>query len=289
MHAAAELPVHADADPLGPDSLTWSLGFPRTALLYAGRALLLQVAHPVVGAGVRDFSDFTRDPWGRLDRTLHSLQLQLFGGDKLLDEAQRLRELHRTIKGTGFHGERYSALQPEAWAWVHLSNFDTAIRFNDRIVRPLTLEQKRRLYAEWRQVGLVLGIRDTLIPDVYDEVAAYVDEMVRTRLERSPTTDTVLRSLELHGVEPPYRFVPPRLWRAIKPAGRSVLHDATVGTLPPALRAKLDLTWSAVDEARLQRRLAAVRIGSHAVPDRALHYPRAYRAMRQARAVQRGN
>jgi uncharacterized protein (DUF2236 family) len=283
--AAAAVPGRVAA-PLGPQSLTWSLGFPRTGLLYAGRALLLQVSHPVVGAGVRDFSDFTRDPWGRLDRTLGSLITQLFGGERLLAEAERLRRMHRTIKGTGFHGERYSALHPEAWAWVHLSNFDTAIHFNDRLVRPLTLAQKRRLYGEWRDVGLLLGVQAAEIPDRFDEVPAYVEDMVARRLEHTPTCDIVLKSLELQGIEPPSPLFPAPLWRAVKPLGRRVGHDTTVGLLPPRLRQRLGLAWTARDEARLQRTLTGVRLAAKLVPDRALHYPAAYRAMRQARAHQ---
>lgn len=285
MHATAIVPSQTEPRPLGPESLTWRLGFPRTALLFAGRALMMQVSHPVIGAGVRDFSDFTRDPWGRLDRTLRSLQVQLFGGGQLLDEAQRLRELHRTIKGTGFHGERYSALQPEAWAWVHMSNFDTALRYNDRLVRTLSPAEKATLYREWRQVGLVLGIKDAQLPDSVEEVSGYVDEMVRTRLEHTPTCDTVLKALELRRVDPPNPLVPRQVWRAVKPLGRSVLHDATVGLLPPELRHKLGHTWTARDEARLNRTLTAVRIASRAVPERALHYPRGYHAMQRARAV----
>lgn len=285
MTALAHAPGTTRAPrPLGPDSLTWQFGFARTGLLYAGRALLMQVAHPVIGAGVRDFSDFQRDPWGRLDRSLSSLMTQLFGGDAVIAEAARLHEMHRTIKGTGFHGERYSALQPEAWAWVHLSNFDTSVRYLDRLVRPLSLTEKRRLYSEWYDVGLLLGIKPAHVPATYDDVADYVDEMVRHRLEHTPTCDVVLASLTLHGVEPPYPLLPRSVWRAAKRAGRPVLHDATVGTLPPALRAKLGLTWTARDEARLQRTLTAARIASKAIPDRALHYAPAYRAMRSARA-----
>src|SRR5665213_2706707 len=110
--------IQQPVEPLGPDSLTWHMGLPRTALLVAGRGLLLQVMHPVIGAGVRDFSTFTADPWGRLDRTLCSLQTQLFGGAEAVDEARRLRQLHRAIRGVGFSGEPYRALDPAAYAWV---------------------------------------------------------------------------------------------------------------------------------------------------------------------------
>ena len=42
--------------------------------------LLLQVAHPTVAAGVRDYSDFERRPWDRLMRTLDYVSLLVYGG-----------------------------------------------------------------------------------------------------------------------------------------------------------------------------------------------------------------
>lgn len=274
------------AEPLGPKSLVWQLGFSRTGLLYAGRALLLQVAHPVVGAGVRDFSAFREDPWGRLDRTLDSLLIQLFGGARAYDEAARLRALHRTINGTGFDGERYTALQPEAWAWVHLSNFDTASHYVEEMVRPLTRDERERHYAEWRQLGLVLGIKSAHMPAAFDDVAGYVDEMVHDRLSANPTTAEVLASLELREVAAPPHF-PTALWTAMKPLGRTVLRDFTVGTLPAALRERMGLAWTAADERRLDRLRTLVRTASRAIPDRLLHYPLGYRAKVAATAAGR--
>ena len=274
-------------EPLGPESLVWRLGFPRTALLYAGRSLLLQVAHPVVGAGVRDFSSFRVDPWGRLDRTLQSLLTQMFGGEHVHHEADRLRAMHRSINGVGFDGERYTALRPEAWAWVHLSNFDSASLFYDELVRPLTLDERRQHFAEWRRIGLLLGIRDDDMPATVDDLAPYVTDMVSRRLTANPTTHDVLASLQLRDVEPPTALLPAPLWAAMKPLGRTVLHDFTVGTLPPALRDRMGLDWSPADQRRLDRLRTLVRAASTVVPDRVLHYPVAYRARVAARAYER--
>ena len=83
-------------------------------------------------------------------------------------------------------------------------------------------------------------------------------------------------------------MLPRPLWAALKPSGRHLLHDTTVGTLPPALREKLGLEWSASDEQRLQRVAAAVRAATMLVPDRALHYPLAYQAVRAAKRTARG-
>jgi uncharacterized protein (DUF2236 family) len=271
--------------PLGPDSLTWRLGLPRTALLLAGRALTMQTAHPTIGAGVRDFSDFRTDPWGRLDRTVASLLTQLFGGQRSIDEARRLREMHKTITGTGFDGERYSALNPEAWAWVHLSNFDSGAVFLDLFVRALTRPERERLYTEYRQVGGLLGVRDQDMPPDLAGLHAYVDDMVEHRLDANATTRDLLESLTLRDVPPPSRLVPKPVWAAVRPAGRHLLRDATVGTLPPRLREKLDLDWTPEQERRLQRVATAIRRISPAVPPRIMHYPLAYQARKAALAA----
>src|SRR4051794_3350017 len=55
----------------GPGSEAWALNREAMLLLGAGpRALLLQLAHPQVAAGVADHSDFSVDPWARLRGTL---------------------------------------------------------------------------------------------------------------------------------------------------------------------------------------------------------------------------
>ncbi|MGH2511842.1 MAG: oxygenase MpaB family protein, partial [Candidatus Limnocylindrales bacterium] len=51
----------------GPDSEAWRLNREAMLLLGAGpRALLMQLAHPLVAEGVDQHSTFRTDPWGRL-------------------------------------------------------------------------------------------------------------------------------------------------------------------------------------------------------------------------------
>jgi uncharacterized protein (DUF2236 family) len=268
--------------PLGPDSFLWRVGFPRTSVLLAGRALLLQVAHPTVGAGVRDFSRFRSDPWGRFDRTVTSLLTQLFGGAAAGIEAGRLRERHRHIAGTGFDGRPYRALEPAAWAWVHLTNADTMLTFHERWGHPLTPDEQERYWADWRQAGLGLGLAPGDLPGDVAGLRARVEDMVASTLGANEALRQVLETLALEEVPPPRRLFPVPLWNVLRPAGRSLLLDTTVGTLPPALRATLGLTWTADQQRRLERTAALVRTASAGVPDRALHYPPAYRAMRAA-------
>ena len=64
----------------GPRSEAWRLNREAMLLLGAGpRALLLQIAHPLVAAGVADHSDFRADPWSRLSGTLGSYLRIVYG------------------------------------------------------------------------------------------------------------------------------------------------------------------------------------------------------------------
>jgi uncharacterized protein (DUF2236 family) len=275
-------------EPLGPDSLVWRLGFPRAGLLLAGRALVLQTAHPVVGAGVRDHSDFTEDPWGRLDRTLRSLQLQLFGGEDARIEAARLRDLHGSITGVGFDGRRYHALDPAAYAWVHLSNFDTTLAYHRWFGPSLDRAEQEQLYAEWRRVGLVLGVRGHRMPSDLDGCRRYVSDMVSSVLLDNDTVHVVLGSLGLSGVSPPPGWLPAPLWHALRPLGGGFLRDFTVGTLPAALRARLGLHWTTLDRRRLQAAAALIRGATAPLPERLAQYPAGARARAASREVVSG-
>src|SRR5437588_1637582 len=91
-----------------PDSIVWRFAGDARLLATAGYALLLQVSHPTVGAGVAEHSDFKADPWGRLFRTLDYTYAMVYGGPRLAGEiGARVREMHKRIKGTKPNGERY--------------------------------------------------------------------------------------------------------------------------------------------------------------------------------------
>ena len=108
----------------GPDSEAWRLNREAMLLLGAGpRALLLQLAHPQVAAGVDDHSDFRSDPWARLQATLRSYLAIVYGTKTAARaEIRRLNELHRSIRGAG-----YAARDPALSLWVHATLVDTTI------------------------------------------------------------------------------------------------------------------------------------------------------------------
>src|SRR5439155_18823090 len=99
----------------GPDSAIWRVNRESAVTLGGTCALLMQLAHPRVAAGVRDHSRFEEDTVGRLRRTLDLTMTIVFGSRRAAMHAIRLiNTRHRAVKGAG-----YSALDPELLMWVH--------------------------------------------------------------------------------------------------------------------------------------------------------------------------
>ncbi|HZT51251.1 MAG TPA: oxygenase MpaB family protein, partial [Stellaceae bacterium] len=69
----------ACAGVFGPQSMTWRVEREAALFLGAGRALLLQLAHPSVAAAVRDHSRALADPIGRFHGTFDTVFTMVFG------------------------------------------------------------------------------------------------------------------------------------------------------------------------------------------------------------------
>src|SRR5438128_8311522 len=106
-----------------PDSVSWRVNRESALLLAGGRALLMQLAHPAVAAGVDEHSDFRRRPLARLLRTL-DLYLQLSFGDRgeALAAAQAINHVHH-----GVHGAGYTAVEPSLLFWVQATLIDSGL------------------------------------------------------------------------------------------------------------------------------------------------------------------
>ena len=126
----------------GPDSEAWRLNREAMLLLGAGpRALLLQIAHPAVAAGVNDHSDFRTDPWRRLAGTLRSYLTIVYGSTAAARaEIRRLNTLHRGITGPG-----YAARDPELSLWVHATLVDSTMAVADAWLEPLSQDRRADL------------------------------------------------------------------------------------------------------------------------------------------------
>src|SRR5216684_7086858 len=75
----------------GPRSLTWKVDRESAIFLGAGRALLLQLAHPWVAAAMEQHSNAFVDPMGRFHRTFSTVFSLVFGTlDQSMSAARRL-------------------------------------------------------------------------------------------------------------------------------------------------------------------------------------------------------
>lgn len=159
----------------GPHSEAWQLDREAMLLLGAGpRALLLQLAHPAVAAGVADHSDFRSDPWRRLHGTLRSYLRIIYGSRTAAHgEIRRLAALHRQVTGPG-----YTARDPTLSMWVHATLVDSTLVANDRWLGPLPRARAARFYEETVPLGRAFGIPAAMLPADLDAFEAYLETML---------------------------------------------------------------------------------------------------------------
>src|SRR4051794_20182245 len=255
------LPPEPDWDRLavGRGSVVWRYGSDaRTLITGSGAALLLQVAHPTVAAGVREHSDFERDPWGRLWRPLDFVNVFVYGTPAQAAQAgRRLREMHRAIKGVDPSGRRYHALEPEAYAWVHATLGEAIVGSHQHFGRRMRRDEVERFYAEWRALGRLLGVRDRDLPGDWSGFRAYVDAMVDERLEDNDVVQTVIRTLRSPAPPPYLAGLPPSAWRVLRLPAARASELATIALLPQRLRTRVGLRLGP-REARELRAFAAL-------------------------------
>jgi len=248
----------------GPGSLTWRINGESVLLLGGGRALILQVAHPGVAAGVARFSNYRAEPWKRLYRTLDTTLAIVFGDrEASVAASARLRRLHERVTGTDDRGEPYRALDPELLLWVHATLIDTSLTIYERYVKRLSAAELDRYYEEMKTLGDAYWIPREAMPADYAAFRSYWDSMLAGGLRITDTThdvaDAVLRP-ELM----------PLAWPAVE-----LVRLVTVGTLPPEVRTQLELPWSANRERALAASQTAVRRLLPVLPALVRRFPKA--------------
>jgi uncharacterized protein (DUF2236 family) len=273
---------------IAPGSILWELTGQRLYIATTGSAFVLQVMHPAIGTVVDQRSSFRTDPWGRAARSFASVQTWVYGGQAAIEEGHRLRAMHKDLSATDGSGRRHHALAAEPWAWVPLTAFHALTMYSRYFLpRPLSEEQLDQAYAQILQMCRILQVREDLLPPTQADFWDYYDDMIATVLIDHPSAHEVL-ALAARTPAPP--MLPGPLRRVWKPAGMvagEVNRLVMVGTLPPAARAKLGLTWSGFDERRL-RAIGAVtgRINA-ALPERVKYLEIAHDARRAVRAAER--
>ena len=224
----------------GPDSLAWKIGRETVVLLGGGRAVLMQIAHPLVAMGVSAHSSYMSDPFGRADRTFMLGEYLTFGSTlKARRAAQTINRLHRHVHGTlpmdaGAYsrGCRYDARNPELLLWVHATLVDTLLLTYMLFVGPLSVEEQDQYYQESKAIARLLGLQPGDMPGSVNDLKRYVDDMVNSnRLAATPQA----RELAQQVLFPPAPFV-------IRP----LMHlnfQITCALLPQPVREIYGLEW----------------------------------------------
>ncbi len=241
----------------GEDSVLRTVYRESVGLLGGGRSLLMQIAHPMVAAGVADHSDFRRDPLGRLGRTMDITLGIVFGDRRHAEEVlRRFHTIHAGIHGQLEHdagslpaGTPYFAHDPSLKLWVHATLVETGLMVYQRFVRHLSPGEQRRYYEDSMLLARRFGIPPSMIPPTLEDFEGYMEEMVSG--ESLGVTETTL-SIARDVLYPDVWIVP----RTAGPLARFV----TAGLLPERLRDAYGFEWDARKQALLEQISRAIRV-----------------------------
>ena len=230
----------SDQGLFGPDSVTWRVNREGVLLAGGGTALILQLAHPLVAAGVSQHSNYREDPWGRLYRTLDLTTKIVFGSTATAEEASaRIRHTHGRVRGKSAEeggaypaGTPYDARTHELVMWVHATLIHTSLLVYQRYVKPLTIAEQRAYYEEQKLLGEQFGVPVEHQPAGFAEFNDYFDDMLAS--DRIAVTDA-LRDVVDAVMHPDLPFVARPVIGA--------MNLATIGLLPERLRDELGLPW----------------------------------------------
>ena len=260
-----------DTGLFGPGSLAWRIDGEVLVLAGGTCALLMQLAHPAVAAGVDQHSDFRLDPFARLRRTLTSSYAVAFGTASEAEAAiRRVNAIHATVRGTiAESGAAYHATEPALLLWVHATLIDTALRVYDRYVTPLTAEEQQAYHAEARQIAISMGIPESSVPVTLAEMRG---EMARMMADGTVRVDATARALAPY-VRYPKRFPPRAVW--------DMAHLISDSVLPQPIRRGYGIPWSPAREVGMQRLAVVSRRVVPLLPPILRRAPQARRAERR--------
>jgi uncharacterized protein (DUF2236 family) len=261
----------------GPESIVWTVARERALLLGGPAALLLQIAHPLVAAGVAGHSGFREDPFRRLRGTLDATLRVSFGDrDQAEAAAARVRLTHRRIRGTlaaatGRYptGTPYDASDPVLALWVHATLIWTSLRVYGRYVRPLSADECDRHYRETKSFAVLFGVDVDRMPGSWVAFEGYVERTLARDLAVGPAAASLAKAILQPPLPPVLGFGPP------------VARMVTAALLPPDLREAFDLPWGRVERAAATSVAATSRGAIRRLPRRLRFWPHFSVALRR--------
>ncbi|HEY8829595.1 MAG TPA: oxygenase MpaB family protein [Candidatus Limnocylindria bacterium] len=242
-------------DPVLPEpSVARRLNRELFLLLGGTAALLMQVAHPLVAAGVEQHSDFRRDPIGRLRRTLNTTLAVVFAEpDEARAALRRIDRRHGPVRGAAADGRAYEARDPALLLWVQATLVLTSLRLYELIVGALPAADREAYWQETRPIAAALGIPLTAQPVTIADLERYERLMLATAARPDTTSVRVARD-----VLRPFRWIPdPVYWPT----------DAIAAALVPGpLRAPFGLRYRMTERLFFTVVIATVRVMRTVLP-----------------------
>ncbi len=260
------LPAGTAGDPglIGPGGPVWRVVREKAILAGGPGALLLQVAHPAVAAGVVAHSDFESDPLGRLRRTLDTMLTVAFGDrDQAEAAVAGVAAVHAHVRGP-----TYRADDPDLALWVHATLVLAALGAYQDFVGPLSDHDKAGYYEDYKVVGRLFGVTDEVQPPTYADFTAYVGRMVGDVLAVGDDARAIAAGIFGASVAGP-------TWLS-----RPVVQLAAGALLPPSLRKDFGIPWGRGRRAAYVVLRRVVRPGLRLLPARARYWQH-YRVARR--------
>jgi uncharacterized protein (DUF2236 family) len=255
----------------------------RIVLLGWSRAILLQVSHPLVAAGVARHSRFQTSPlatFHRLHGTIRAMRAIAFGDSAARARAiAGIRAIHDRVKGQLSQtagpfpaGTSYSAHDPALLLWVHGTLIESIVQIYEAIVSPLT-EAERDAYCEASLSAAVeIGARPAEVPSTWRALADYLAaELASDRITVSDDGRAVAAGV----------LSPPLGWVTGPVAG--INRRMTIGMLPARLRSEFGFGWTTLDELRFAKDVQRIRRLRAWLPASAAWWPEARARLRVPR------
>lgn len=230
----------------GPGSITWKVFREPGILIGSYRALLLQVAHPAVGAGVKIYSDFQKDYLGRAYRTFLNMASIFFGSCSLAKKtANHLHTMHYRIRGV-YINERgvqksFCANDPKLLTWILVTLMDTAIQAYEQLLPALTITEKEKLIEEAQVTAQLMGIPEGYFPKNHSDFIQYFNQITHSQELEIGTTAKVLAKDILRG---PFPFL------------QKTTRLFSGALLPDRLVEDYHLTWNNRLKKRFEKRIS---------------------------------
>jgi uncharacterized protein (DUF2236 family) len=232
----------------GPGSVTWRVNRESAVFLGAGRAALLQLAHPWVAIALAQHSNLLNDAVGRFHSTFRVIYTMLFGTRGQATEASKqLHQVHTGIRGELPHavgdypsGDHYEANEVAALRWVYATLVESAILAYEFALPPLTLSDREQYYAESKRMAALFGIAAEALPRDWTAFLHYTATMVDSPQLCVDANSLALGKSVLSGVGTWLR--PPHWYRAL-----------TAYWMPVPLRAAFQLDFGPREEQAVHR------------------------------------